>query len=133
MGWRFELAVGGRPPSVNDLYGVAPNGHRFLKSKGRRFQKRVANAAAGKACVGGSPRQRDRFRVHIEVGSPPGELWLWDVDNTQKIVIDAVCARLGLDDRYLVGGSYAKVVSCRSVTVVRFWQADLAKPLLVVP
>lgn len=125
MGWTFEVTIPARPPSVNDMYGVASGDRRYLKAKGRRWRLLVEQCMDGRCCVGGSPAAKDRFRVYMEVCAPWRQLWGWDVDNCVKIAVDAVCERLGLDDRYMVGVSAVKVPARRVSTKVRVWESPL--------
>ncbi len=149
MRWRFILPL---PPSINHQY-TERDGRWVLSREARHYKEHLAKAfrrlkAAGKLCpevsdasakVASSsqlfdePESSDRFRL-----LPRGFLQLRlefffktaqrrDLDNGLKIVQDAVCQALGVDDRQVVAVELLKRMDAQNprlevtVTVLSDW------------
>lgn len=89
--WGIQLPY---PPSINHAYFTSTNGKRFLKPKAAAFKEYVTLlVASGRQRFGGVPFP---FTIVVSVWTPDKRKR--DLDNLLKVLQDATCAGLRVDD-----------------------------------
>jgi len=72
------------PPSINDYYGRAKDGHVFIKEPGMKFRSDVAFLIAHKGV------DKLEGNLIIEIDMHPPDNGAHDLDNIQKSLLDAL-------------------------------------------
>lgn len=72
------------PPSINDYYGRAADGHVYIKEPGKKFRRTVGLIIASK---GLGKLEGDLI---IEIDMHPPDEGIHDLDNIQKSLLDSL-------------------------------------------
>lgn len=100
----FEITLDDMPPSLNNAYATVT-----IKGVPRRVLSNVARSWKESATLiirtqcriaGFSIEPRQCFALVITLQAP--NMLQWDLDGKSKLLIDALCEALGIDDRYLI-------------------------------
>lgn len=102
---RLLLEVAGVPPSTNRLY-FTRNGRRILSDEGKRYKRKIAVQMAQEFPTLRSFENSDAFSLEIELHmevltrskGAKNRYKRFDVSNRVKVLEDALCESLGIDD-----------------------------------
>lgn len=99
----FDITLDDMPPSLNHLYAnveIKGRSRRVLSEDGRRWKESTALIVRTQANITGfSIQPGDLFAMTITLQAP--NVLQWDLDGKAKLLIDAVCAAFGINDRHL--------------------------------
>lgn len=98
----------------------------YVDSRFREFKSRVAALAASQIGPIGLRQIRGVFRVELTVGSPE---WITkkhtvrqrDLDNSQKVFLDAVCSGIGIEDSRIWELNSRKAYTRQASISIRFF------------
>lgn len=98
-----EITLDDMPPSLNNLYSTVyldGKPRRVLSGEGRRWKESAALIIRTQCRIAGySIMPRQLFALTITLQAP--NYLQWDLDGKSKLLIDALCEALSIDDRYL--------------------------------
>lgn len=94
------------PPTTNNLYfsikTKSGTSRRVLTSQARTWKEKAAQVVADAAAAPGwTLGQKQPYRVEISFSAT--RPFSWDLDGRLKLLLDAIAAGLGVDDRYIIG------------------------------
>ena len=104
-GHQVEIDLPGVPPSTNRLY-FTRNGRRRLSDEGKRYKRKIAMKVAKEFPCVGPFENSDAFSLTIELHmevltrskGAKNRYKRFDVSNRVKVLEDAICESLGIDD-----------------------------------
>ena len=99
------MEVAGLPPSTNRLY-INARGRRVLSSDGKKYKRKIAMQVAQEFPEVGPFENSDAFSLEIELcfevltrsKTAKNRYKRFDVSNRVKVLEDALCESLGIDD-----------------------------------
>src|SRR5215210_2473451 len=98
----LRIVIDDLPPTFNNAYPTAQHGRRFLTPAAKTWKAgaalQIRNAAA---LAGFSLPAKTPYYVDAEFFGP--RVWGYDLDGRAKLLLDAISAALGVDDRYVSG------------------------------
>jgi len=109
----LEVTLTDIPPSLNNLYAtieVEGRSRRVLSSAANDW-KRTAGLIIRNAATLQQWTCERKTPLYVEILFASPTVLRWDIDGKAKLLIDALCEAMGLDDRYVMHLDLEKVRS----------------------
>ncbi len=125
----LEITLDDLPPSLNNLYSTIE-----VKGRSRRVLSSAANdwkRSAGLIIRNAAMHQQwtceKKVPLFVEVIFASPTVLRWDIDGKAKLLIDAMCEAMGLDDRYVMSLNLMKARSPLERVQMRVGTGEVAQ------